>query len=383
MFWIFLTILIPIVLSIYLVVKYKKEVVWFEHLWLYGYTGVLILIAFLITRFGLALYTEYYGSYVTEIRDYEYWNEYIHRTCTETYSCGTDSKGNTKYCTRTYNCDYIANHWQYYRAYTSTGEWFNLNDAEYTHVLKKLGGERRFKDMRRNYHRVDGDMYFTKFEPNNGDEYASATTSHLYENRIKASDLTVFNLREVTDEQFEKYGLHDYPKLRSQIFYPSVIGANLPRTNKELKEINGRYGKELQVRIFFWIYKNKPLRTGLYQEYYFVRGNKNEVHVCIGLDKSNNIDWVHSFTWSLTLRTAKIKQDILAMNKLNDVTLSNYVKTDFKNQLRSEFKRREFSQFDYIKIETPTWLIIVILILQLAGNGFLAYVTINNDIREY
>ena len=380
MFWMSLSILIPIALSIYMGLKHRKHVVWFEHLWLYGYSGLIILIFYLISNFAMNWHREYIGSYIKELQDYEYWNEYISQTCTETYACGTDSEGNTKYCEKTYDCSYVENHWQYYSAKTNTGISINLNESEYKHVLAKLGGERIFVDMRRNYHTTDGDMYKTVFD--SGDEYAPVTTTSLYVNKIKSSDLTVFNLKKVTKEEFKKYGLYDYPRLRSKIFYPSLIGSNLPLSNKELKEINGVYGNDLQIKISFWIYKNKTLQSGIYQEYFFVGGNKNEVNVCIGINDDEKIEWVHPFTWSLTLNTAKIRQDILSLNHLSDTLLSDYIKTGFKTDLQNNFIRREFSQFDYIQVKTPIWLIIIFIILQLAGNIFLSYVAINNRIYK-
>lgn len=378
---IYIGILVPIILSVVALVKFRKEVVWFEHLWYYGYYAIITFIFYLIINFGLSLTTEYYGSYITEVRDYEYWNEYIHKTCTETYACGTDSKGNTKYCTRTYDCSYVEDHWQYYQAYTSTGESFIVNDEEYNYILKKLGSERMFVDMHRSYYTIDGDMYKTTFTKGK-DEYVPVTTWHTYENRIKSSDLTIFNLKEVSKEDIKKYKLQNYPRLNSEIFYPSLIGYNLPMSNKEIMEINGVYGKDLQIRVFFWIFDNPDPRVGLLQEYYLVRGNKNEVNVCIGIDKNRNIAWVNPFTWSLTLKTPQIRNDILAIGRLTDKRLSDYIKTKFKNQLISEFKRREFSQFDYIEIEAPLWAIIIYWILLLLGSGFIFVASIENDIID-
>ena len=48
--------------------------------------------------------TEYLGSYVTRIRHYDAWNEYIHRTCTRTVGSGKNQR------TETYDCSYVENH---------------------------------------------------------------------------------------------------------------------------------------------------------------------------------------------------------------------------------------------------------------------------------
>jgi len=244
--------LIPIGFSIMLFILFRKEVTWWEHALLYIASAILIIGFSFTGQWAGTQEREYYGSIIEEARDYEDWNEYIHRTCTEEYKCGTDDDGNDIMCERDYDCSYVDYHPQYYIAYTDIGSSFRLNAAEYNHVKEQLGGERVFVNMRRNYHTDDGDMYKTIFNEGT-DSYCPATTTHCYSNRIKNSNVTIFNMKEVSDEQIEEYGLFDYPSAKSEVFFPSVTGYTLPKTNTELGELNGRYGSELQIRVFLWV----------------------------------------------------------------------------------------------------------------------------------
>lgn len=377
MLGLFSTALIPIIFCIILYVKFRANVTLWEYFLQVAASLLITFSIYFINSVAGALFTEYYGSVIVELRDNEEWDEYIYETCTESYACGTDSKGNTQYCTRTYDCSYVDYHAQYYQAITSTGESFRLNHDEYFYLLDRLGRERMFVDMLRDYHDIDGDRYVTTFD--NGDKICWATTSHLYENRIKASDLTIFNLKKVTEEQDERYRLHDYPKLTSEVFFPSVVGANLPKTNEELSIINGIYGKDLQVRNFLWVYYNQPPDAGRYQEYKFVRGNKNEIHICVGVNDDLEIKWVHPFTWSKTLNTPEIRNEILELGTLSDSLLSEYIKTEYLTKLQTSYERREFEEFSYIEISIKIWVIVLTWVLVILANLFLSYYVVNNE----
>ena len=103
---VFGTIGIAILTAIILLIFFKQYVVWWELL--------LIIIIPTAIAFGTkylvetvtATFDEYWGDEVAYVVEEEPWNEWVSRTCSETYACGSDSKGNTTYCTRTYDCSY-------------------------------------------------------------------------------------------------------------------------------------------------------------------------------------------------------------------------------------------------------------------------------------
>ena len=107
---------IPILLTILMFIFYKHEVVWWEYLINFGVAIICIFASKAIIEHTQVTDTEYLGGWATEVRYYEDWNEYIHRTCTRSVSCG-------KNCTRTvsYDCSYVSYHPQYWEMRNSNG----------------------------------------------------------------------------------------------------------------------------------------------------------------------------------------------------------------------------------------------------------------------
>ena len=53
---------------------------------------------------------EYLNSRVQSVTYYEPWDEWIDQMCSRQVACGTDSDGNTEYCTEWYDCSYRKYH---------------------------------------------------------------------------------------------------------------------------------------------------------------------------------------------------------------------------------------------------------------------------------
>src|SRR5438445_641108 len=96
--------LLPIIIGAILWYK-SKEICWQE--WAIA-SGIALFIALIFNLFAiLSIHlktsdTETWSGYVTEVQYHPAWVEQWEEAHTETYACGTDSKGNTEYCTRTY-----------------------------------------------------------------------------------------------------------------------------------------------------------------------------------------------------------------------------------------------------------------------------------------
>ena len=103
--------LIPLIVAIFLLFFFKKEVVWWEY-------ALIILIPVLVHISTKAIMVacnttdvEYLGDYITKVRHYDEWDEWIHRTCTRTRKVGDRT------VTETYDCSYRQYHperWSYF-----------------------------------------------------------------------------------------------------------------------------------------------------------------------------------------------------------------------------------------------------------------------------
>ena len=144
--------LIPFVVAAFLLIFFRKQTTWWEYAVLIVPSILIGILMEFVFKQSNAADTEYLGSYVTRIRHYDAWNEYIHRTCTRTVGSGKHQR------TETYDCSYVDNHperWTYFDA-RNKEEYF-MTDNEFNVVRKILGTKSVFIDMHRDYYTKDGD----------------------------------------------------------------------------------------------------------------------------------------------------------------------------------------------------------------------------------
>jgi hypothetical protein len=269
-------------------------------------------------------------------------------------------------------------------------------------------------------------------------------TKHRYENRIKASDVSLFNLSQITDEEADTLGLFHYPEDIDKYKCPVFLGGDISEKSQDMfNRLNAKYGPSKQFRLWVLVFENKPMSIAYQQENYWVKGNKNELVICIGINNKKEIEWSHSFSWAnsniLTAETeskvldmyeytietksgmklpaaiplnTKLKENISSVTGidtaylppvipiknlgisqdditkvvkssspvLNDRTLEEYYKYLDKNL--KKFQRRSFSDFFYLKVEPKRKHIILIYILSFVVSLGLNLFFVSNDIRN-
>lgn len=451
---IFFALLVPILITgIFYFIK-KHEFVWWEFFIPIGATLLSIVIAKVIVDHTSVMFTEYWGSTVVAVYEQEPYNYWHHETCTRTYACGTDSDGNTEYCTETYDCSHQDDVGPDWWAKTNIGETIRISEKLHDELVKQFGTGKKQVDSRRNYAPRDKCVGSrgTKFEGKRvGEvsyEYKTAwggqeetrkpyVSHHRYENRVKASDLTIFNIPLVNEKQADSLGLFKYPEMTSGWDYPTILGIDVPKNvHENFRKLNGKFGVSNELRLWVLVFKNKPMSIATYQENYWVMGNKNELVVCIGINNANQIQWAHSFSWALSATlTAEVKNAVLNLYELTvtttegkktpiampivkeqlaavgidtsaippafvlpipqanvqkveksdtpvltEKTLMEYYKYLDKNLQR--FERRHFEEFSYLKVEpSRTAIIITFIIALVISIGVNIWVT-NNDISD-
>lgn len=300
---------------------------------------------------------EYLMDYVVNAEYTEEWDEWIDETCTR--SCCCDSKGEN--CgTETYDCSYRKYHPDNWEMTTSTGKVYSITKNKYNELVNQFGNQ-SFVEMNRDFYHIDGDAYVTEFKSYEGIEYV--TWSQTYENRVQASH-SVFNFKNITTDEVKKKGLYDYPGLDG-LKVNSILGYDQPdhtKLNRHLNSYNGFIAPKKQLKVWFLLFKDKPLHTAFDQEAYWKGGNKNELVVCIGLDNSNNIRWTYVFSWT---KVNKLK--ISVRDKINAMQVLDMKKAIGIVMIEAEdkFERMHFREFDYITIDPPLWCIIVTFIIVL------------------
>ncbi len=316
---------------------------------------ILILIMKTVMINGLTSDKEFLTSYPIEVRYYEKWDEYIHKTCTRTVSCG---KGCTT--TVTYDCSYVDRHPKKWRMKMNTGDIISISEKYYNFLAKKWGSERIFVDMHRDYHSYDGDMYKYKWKAKFTD-IDPYTVSHSYENKVQAVN-SVMKFRNL--DSIERIGLYEYPKIKN-FTQKSCINCS-DEDNLLLSRLNAYLGFKYEVKMFVIVFENKGIEIAERQQHIWKGGNKNELVVCV--DKDNK--WAKTFSWCDDKSIEVELNDIFTNSELS---LNQKLKL-MEHEVESKWKRKHFSDFDYIKVPlTRNNHIAIFIVVFLVSLGIIIY----------
>jgi hypothetical protein len=205
------------------------------------------------------------------------------------------------------------------------------------------------------------------------------SSKHRYVNKVKASDITVFDLKVISEEEADTLGLFEYPKINNPLDFPTIIGRNVSKeTQKKFQRLNAKYGPTNQLRLWILVFKDAPRVFGDYQENYWVSGNKNELVICVSVDKTNQVQWSHYFSWSTTPEVGIQARDKLKeIGVLNEEGWNQYY--EYLDEILPNYVRREFAEFDYIKVTPPTWAVILIIVLAIIVSVGINIWVINNE----
>lgn len=370
--FIYLLILIPIIFTIIAFLKFKHEVVWWEYLLNFAVAFICIFAAKAIIEHAQVTDTEYLGGWTTEVRHYEDWNEYIHRTCTKTVSCGKD-------CSRTvyYDCSYVDYHPQFWELRNSNGSKIRISQLQYNKLVTKFGTGKQFVDLRRNYHNNDGDMYNTKWSGTDA-TLEPTITEHSYENRVRVSSST-FAMQEPPEEIFEEYNLFHYPKVVNNYQQKAILGYDDPKAERLVQLLNAKLGRSKEFRTYIMIFKGHGREAGMYQEEQWQGSNKNELNITIGLDENDNVKWCHIFSWTDERKiVVDVKDFIEEQEKLDLSAIVNFL----YGEVEKDWVRKDFDDFTYLSVEPETHHIIIAFIITLIINGLVSWYVIANDVTE-
>lgn len=456
---------VNIVTTLVFFLRNPKEYKWYELVLSLVITTSLIIGAKAIVEHSAVTFTEHWGETIVSVFEEEPWNEWITKTCSEQYACGTttDANGNstTQYCTRYYDCSYQDNHSPRWYCKTDLGNTYYMTEKYHDELVKLYGTTKNVIKTRNNHSSnskcsgSDGtkfqgqrvgrtsNVYKTNWNKIE-DTRKGVFTKHKYENRIKSADITLFDISLVTDEEADSLGLFDYPEKIDKYKCPVFLGGNVSEETQDVfRRLNAKFGPSNQFKLWILVFENKPLSIAHMQENYWVKGNKNELIVCIGINDKKEITWSHSFSWATSnILTVEVKAEVmnlfeytietktgqklpaaiplntetkkmvsemtgldtnmlppvLPLGKLgitandvsrvvkskspmfNDATLYEYYK--YLDDNLNKFTRREFAEFSYLKVEPKRMHIILIYILALVVSVGLNLWFSMNDLND-
>ena len=129
---------LPFIISIFLLMFFKKNIVWWEYIILIIPSILFTLIVKEIMIISKTEDTEYLGGYVTKIRHYDEWDEWIERRCTRKVAVGTDNEGNTIYKEEEYDCSYRQYHAEFWTYVSNISSYeHSLNENTFNLIKNK------------------------------------------------------------------------------------------------------------------------------------------------------------------------------------------------------------------------------------------------------
>jgi len=340
---IYLCFLIPLIAIIIMSWKFPRRVNITERIIIFAVPAIAIIVAKVISTSTQTHDTEYWNSHVIKSTYYERWNEWIEKRCCASY----DASGN---CTNWYDCSYCEEHPAYWTASDNIGKTYSYTKAQFERDAK-MWNSRKFKDMNRDYHTVDGDVYVATYDKV-FEHTVPIVKQYGYKNKIQASK-SVFNFEPVDTAQIRKYGLYRYPyyELMGIFNYNPVMGTVDKDVVNRLRWHNAHMGAVWKVNMMLLVFHNQPVRAAVLQERYWKRGNKNEFILCLG-HSGGKIKWAKVISWTdkkMIMKT--VEQKARRMDYKNLAAIVDMMANEVKV---GQFTYKKFEEdFNYIRVE-PT-----------------------------
>ncbi len=299
-------------------------------------------------------FKEIWNSPSQKVILYEKWTE-------ESETCTTDDDG-SRSCTT-----YYINHPEYWRGVDEYDVEHEIEKPEYHHWARVWGGETHVNIIRidKAFFGGRGDKLEAYWD-RTFDKMFPLAFIMIYENKVRASD-TVWEFAEVDEETKEKFPRPaDVPDTRPLMTYGVTVSA---ADDLFMRRMNAIWGNRYQLHnmIFLFNVAQYPDRSIVETVTNAWEGpNKNELITFIGLDGDKKPQWCDVVSWmDDTTIHSLIRQDVIEMDKFSAKNMADILKP----RLASNWKRKEFADFDYIHVSVPAWTYLVIALLNIVSVG--------------
>jgi len=357
----YLMALIPAIIGCILFMLNKK-INWQE--WLGG-TAIAFLVSGImhgIAFWGMTDDAETWSGKITHASHFPRWVEQYEESHTRTYTTGSGKNMRTH--TTTYYTTEHATHSEHWIAYLSFGEISEEKDISlqlFNEIKKNFGGVIENGGKQSNSHggHFDGGDNNIYLAPNKTGYMYPATTLRRFENRIKAAP-TVFSFVKVPTN----VPVYEWPENPNWMVSDRLIGESRISI-LEFDRMNARLGPSKFVNVIMINFWNKDREIAEYQRAKFIGGKKNDIIICYGGIGTNGIaSWSMAFGWS---------ESEICKRNLETIILSNPINNDILPIIEKEimvgYKIKDWTKFDYISINPPTWSYIVLIVVMLLTQG--------------
>lgn len=313
--------------------------------------------------------TEYLGAFIWGLFYEEPWTE--REVIVETY---TDKNGNTHERRRVV----YTHHSEVFYFKTNIGTRHLISSESYSLICTTWNAPRH-GDLWSGSEIVGGVRYGHHFyyaearesESDPTEKLFTITETHSYTNKIRNSN-SIFRFEKITGEEADRLGLIDYPEINN-FDAPTVLSRHFniaPNTERAFRVFNSIFAPKVEMHLFILLFDASTASVNIVdkQRSFWHGGNKNEFVVCIGL-KGEEVEWARAFSWAdepvLEVKTV----DWFRRNPRKELI-------DFLSWLKENYtvwKRKEFSDFNYIRVSLAMWQVLIVMISAVAGSLLSVY----------
>lgn len=385
---IWFALLLPVISALYLAKFWEAKMVWWEFLIAIVPTILCIVIFKYSSESMVVKDVETWGNVLTQAHYYEDWDEEVpcrHEIpCSHTkycedsdgkeYSCGTQHSNDGYY--HSYDVDYHSAYWE---AIDDENNIHSISESQYRDFVKRWGNKPYFTDLHRDYHSNDGDKWSVNW-PSTYETHEFIASEHIWVNKIAKTDNSL-RLPSVTKEEIQHYRIFEYPKIVPWKKMPGILADSgiyvSQEAQKKINWLNGSLGHKKEVRVWVLIFKNQTSESAYKQECLWQRGKQNEFTICISVDDTMKIQWASVFSWTdAELLKVEVRNYLqLEQKKLN---LPVFIDVLY-DKIDKQYIRKDFEQFNYLTVETPTWAVITTFVITILVNIGLGFWCVSNE----
>ena len=360
--WIcYLIAIVPLAVGLVLWLASKKITIG-EWALSFGVGIILTLIVHAISVAGMTSDVETWSGQINRARFSPKWvEEYqvaIYKTVTKTRTVGSGKDRRTETYTES-----VFSHWET-RHRTHPDEWdatdtlgqgFDINRQTYEDIKANFGGKQETKmGLKSGFDSGSPETYFAHNQT--GYVYPTTTTKH-WTNRVKACP-SVFSFAKVP----ENVPVMEYPP-PADGWRPSnrLLGSASAVPIREWDQLNSRLGPTKKVNLIACGLGQDSM-LGQWQEAKWVGGKKNDLVITFGGDPKKP-DWVHVFGWSESFQIKSVIEGLVSEKGFVPEVLPLIEKE------MTGYQIKDWSKFDYLTIEPPTWAYVVQVIVMILTQG--------------
>lgn len=269
----------------------------------------------------------------------------------DTYPCGTDSKGYTQYCTRTYYTTEYDKHHEYWLSEDTLGQSCKISKSTYEEIAKEFGGNLKIRSDRIRFNHSDGrrvkgdsNLYY----------YLNETNSYRYPtNKVSKWHNPLKKTKSLFNTEKE---LLPYPKsLTWRKSNRNLTWEGL--TQHQWDVFNTRVYERIKANVI--LIKTSSVKESKDIKYAWNSGKKNDIVITYTGTMKHPTN-VQVFGWYKTELLSSTLETFILSHGITENSLKG-----IEHIIYSYYEPFDFEEFNYLKKPPEIWQIIVTSIVTL------------------